>query len=357
MPGFLSTADDSTGSNSDIVSTANPLPVMGLDFGVKVSLGLVPHYKINTKFGRNIDIDTSTVPEDIWGGGGNYPGFNATANQNIDARSSDVDDQGLLVSSGTATETSATALIDSGATFLSDGVAAGDLVINDTQALHGVVTSVDSETKLTVFSWVGIVGAVDTTNISDVYRVANANDTGAAVVRLERLLNANFVSQLPKYLILNGTSGVTATGDYIRCSRARVILAGSSGTNEGEITVRQITTTANIFSVMPIGNGKTQICCDTVPAGTVFFVKHIEMSITRSGGLLGAANFRLNVRPYGQAWIAKRNFELQTGGPISLSEIGSINMIAGTDFKVTAFSVSDSNTIGTASIESYELTV
>lgn len=54
------------------------------------------------------------------------------------------------VSSGTATTDTTDKLIDSGATFQSDGVAVGMYVYNVTDGTWGVIESVDSETQLTI---------------------------------------------------------------------------------------------------------------------------------------------------------------------------------------------------------------
>lgn len=43
-------------------------------FELEVDLGNIAGYTIDTKFGRNSDIDTGSVPEDIWEGGGLYTG-------------------------------------------------------------------------------------------------------------------------------------------------------------------------------------------------------------------------------------------------------------------------------------------
>lgn len=51
---------------------------------------------------------------------------------------------------GQNTSTSANKLIDSGTTFISNGVAATDTVYNDTDSTNAAVVSVDSETQLTL---------------------------------------------------------------------------------------------------------------------------------------------------------------------------------------------------------------
>jgi len=57
-----------------------------------VALGLVPGYSIVNKFGRNDDVDTGTLPESAWNGGGLYDGFNATVAETVDVASTDAND-------------------------------------------------------------------------------------------------------------------------------------------------------------------------------------------------------------------------------------------------------------------------
>lgn len=58
--------------------------------------------------------------------------------------------EGTPVSSGTTDGTTASKLVDSGATFQTDGVQVGDWVYNSTDDTNAVVTAVDSETQLSL---------------------------------------------------------------------------------------------------------------------------------------------------------------------------------------------------------------
>lgn len=321
------------------------------DFGSEVARNLYPGWRIDTKFGRNPDVDAG--PEDMWDGGSTYTGFNATAAETLEVFSADVNDQGSLVSSGTATGGSSTTLIDSGATFITDGVAAGDIVLNDTQGVHGYISSVDSETQVTVYRMTD--GGTSPSNASgDTYRIANANGTGAAVVKLTSLLNSDFEEQTPEYVILNGTTGVNTTGTYLRCPRGKVVLAGSSGLNKGEITVRQSTTTANVMAVMSTF-GQTTIGAYTVPANKFMVIKRFRASITRANGAAGSATILFQTRERGGAWNARRVFEVQTGTGTNFTQEGGIVIPPETDMKFTITQVSDINTICEGAIEYYEI--
>lgn len=315
------------------------------DVGVDVGFGDNDNYTTETKFGRNPDVDTGTTPEDLWAGGGVYTGFNATANEDLDISSDDVDDQGQQISSGTATGGSATTLVDSGADFVTtDGVAAGDCLINDTKGGHGIITSVTA-TTITVFRMVG----ADANESGDSYRVANANDTGAAVVRIDNILNASYVEQTPVYAILNGTTTVTVSVDAMRAPRGQVVLAGSTGNAEGDITCTQATTHANVFFAIPAGTDRTQVGTYTVPSGKVALVKRVRIGIVRINGSPGSANITIRARRYGETFQAVRSFEVQTGDAVNFDQFGGDEYR--TDFKFRIEDVSDNNTTADGAIE------
>lgn len=323
--------------------------ILTSDFGTEVARGLYPEYSINDKFGRNPDIDSG--PEDAWNGGSTYTGFNATAAELLETFSASANDTGSLVSSGTATGGSATTLINTGATFVSDGVAVGDIVINDTQGIHGYIASVDSETQVTVHRMTD--GGTSPANaVGDAYRIATATSTGAAVVKWNNPLNINWEEQVPFYVILNGATGVNSTSTYIRNSRGRVVLAGSSGVNEGEITLRQATTTANVMAVMPTF-GSTTIGATTVPKGKFGLIKDFDAHITRANGAAGSATVVFQTRPRGGAWNALRVYEIQTGAPRGKRKEGALLIPPETDMKFTIVQVSDTNTIMDCDIEFY----
>jgi len=322
------------------------------DFGTEVALGEVPNYSVSTKFGRNSDIDTGSTPEDMWNGGGEYTGFNPTQNRNIEINSTDGNDTGSLITSGTATGGSSSTIEDTGATFVSDGVAVGDLVINDTNSAHGFVTAVTSETVLTVFRMTNGAVTQSSNSSGDDYRIASNNSTGASVVRIEQILNSDYEEQPAKYAILDGTSNVTVTVDAFRCTRAKVIMAGSSGTNEGTLRIRQQTDTSNIFAQVPT-TGQTTIAAYTVPVNKVMVVKRIRLSIVRANGSAGSATINMNVREPSGAWRAVRAFELQTGGIIEFENKGGLVFTEGYDIKYTISSVSDNNTVAEGAFEYY----
>lgn len=323
------------------------------DFGTEIARGLIPGYKINKKFGRNSDIDTGTAPEDIWNGGGIYTGHNCTEAETLEFFSDDVNDRGSLVSSGTATGGSTTTIEDSSATFVSDGVAVGDLLINDTQKTHGFISAV-TETTITIWYMSNGVNG-HSNNSGDAYRIATSIDTGAAVCKFSGMLDADYNSY-SEYVIMNGTTAVSSVGTYLRQDRGKVVLSGSSETNEGEITGRQVTTTANVTMVMPGQSGQTAICASTVPSGETWIIKQLEVSMARASGSAGSAKARFQVRERGGAWQTKRFPEISNGLKYTEKDIGGIVINEFTDVKWGVQEVSDNNTIVSAEFEYFILT-
>ncbi len=63
-----------------------------IEYGLSIRRGLIPGVAAVQIFGRNPDIDTASDFEDIWNGGNDYTGFNATAAETISIVSSDSDD-------------------------------------------------------------------------------------------------------------------------------------------------------------------------------------------------------------------------------------------------------------------------
>lgn len=60
----------------------------------------VPGRSYVLKFGRNVDIDTATVPEDLWNGGGVYAGFPTGAAEEFEVFSSSASANNLDVIGG-----------------------------------------------------------------------------------------------------------------------------------------------------------------------------------------------------------------------------------------------------------------
>ena len=103
--------------------------------------------------------------------------------------------------------------------------------------------------------------------------------TGARTVELQGLDSS--WNLLTETVTMNGTSAVTTTGSFLRIFRAKVVTAGSSGRNEGTITIRDqdtSTTRALITNGATDGNGQTLMAVYTIPAGKTGYVININVS-------------------------------------------------------------------------------
>lgn len=282
------------------------------DWYYTIGENFIPNLSYIHKYGFNGDIDASVAYEVVWGGGGPYTGFNATAAETIEISSADISDVGALVSSGTVTLASENTLVDSEATFISDGVAVGDVVLNDTDRSHGIITDVGNETTLTVFSYTKTGAFLSATEIGDSYRIATAASTGAAVMEIKSLLDGDLDNETSEYLILNGTTWVDTVGTYRRASRGSVILAGSGGTNTAVLTVRQKTTTANVFMRIPAGFGHSMIAAWTIPNGLEGHLTGWYVAL--AGKIQAVCVARLVIRHFGETFVVKELIAVSGNG-------------------------------------------
>lgn len=325
-------------------------------FGTEVARGKYEDegWRIDTLEGKNSDVDTASTPEDMWNGGGEYTGFNAIANENIETFSASANDTGSVLSSGVSTDGTALTISLTGATFITDGITVGDLLINDTKIAHGHITALTQE-EITVFRMTNGVASQVVNEAGDSFRVATATGSGAAVMRHYGILNEDFEKQPAVYVVLNGVTGVVTPADAMRLNHSKVVLSGSTDHNEGTITIRQAITTANVFAQVPI-TGETTTLAGTVPKNEVFLIKHYDANIVRSTGAAGSATILLRVRePKGGSWTSPRILDVQTGGKVNVDKVGGILLYEGEDFKYTIDSVSDNNTIATGFLEYYEI--
>lgn len=345
-PGIVLIDDD--GDQMGIESN----PFYARDYYFEIGSGNISGKSFVHKFGKNPDIDTGSF-EVIWEGGGDHLGLNASAAETLDIFSGAAADAGTLVSNGSATGGSSITLEDIGATFVSDGVAIGDIILNDTQLFHGIVKVVTSETVLTVVrfdSEGNTVGGVFASG--DVYRVATPASTGAAVVQLIFLLDSDLANETNEFVILNGASVVESVGSYRRNARSRVILAGSGGSNVGLITIRQKTTTANIFATMPVGYNETMVCIYTIPMGKEGHL--LDMYAGLAGKVGANSSIRFMTRHVGEPFTVREEFSILGGGSSYIKrdyQVPKNDMPGGTDIKIMA----DTDTNNTAVAAGFDL--
>lgn len=83
--------------NSVVSQDADALVTRSIGEEVGISRGLFSGYSVVNKFGRNPDIDTASVPEDVWNGGGTYAGFPTGSPEEFQIVLSDAGDVGGVV--------------------------------------------------------------------------------------------------------------------------------------------------------------------------------------------------------------------------------------------------------------------
>lgn len=110
-----------------------------------------------------------------------------------------------------------------------------------------------------------------------------ASGTGARTVTVEGL-DANY-NQVSETLTVGGSAGSV---EFFRVFRAFVATSGSSGTNEGTISISQgATTLAQIRTVgspTSTGLGQTFMAIYTVPAGYTGYIYQWDLSTAKSDG-------------------------------------------------------------------------
>jgi hypothetical protein len=252
---FGSQTQLTSGLSSTVQQDADALTVRTIDPEIAIAKGLFEGYSIINKFGRNGDIDTGSVPEDIWNGGGTYAGFPTGAPEEFQVFSSSASDTGTLTFTYLPTTTS-------------------------TAYLTATVT-------------------------------------------------------------LNGTSTVNTGVTGYRMHTAQYNNGNATTFNVGTITVRHITTTANIFCVMPIGRSQTNVAAYTVPFG---YTAHIRRLFCRViGSTSGIVDGALWIRGAGMSPRLRRPFTSATADAFEELPYGGITVSSQSDIMVRISSASANN--------------
>lgn len=263
-------------------------------FEMQVATGMIPGWRIIRKFGEHNDLDAET--RDVWPEDVDYVPISGA--ENIDIVSDNAADVGTLRAAGTVTETSFTSLIDDQADFVSAGVAVGDAILCDTAIslfdghtlAYGYVTGVTA-TELTYRSPEGMK-----LSAGDIYRVAGAGSTGAAVLRISEGLDANGLRS-QEFIILNGTTVVPTIKQFSEAHRAVVILTGTAQNNVGKLTASFGGTV--LFSI-PATRAQTQQAIYTIPTNEIGYLSGYNIGQYRLGTPGGAmVNFVAKTSQFG----------------------------------------------------------
>jgi len=95
-----------TSFNAVSTKDADAILVKSISDELLISSGLIAGFSVVNKFGRNTDIDTGSVPEDIWNGGGTYTGFPSGSPEEFEIFSSNAGDTGSITFTYLASNTS-----------------------------------------------------------------------------------------------------------------------------------------------------------------------------------------------------------------------------------------------------------
>ena len=134
--------------------------------------------------------------------------------------------------------------------------------------------------------------AAETLNVVSTDADDTSAGTGARTVEIEGLNSSWAV--ITETVSMNGTTNVTTTNSFLRVYRARVVTAGSSGVNEGTITMTN-TTSSNVIGQISVDNsgfGQTLMAIYTIPAGKTGYL----ISINGSSSKDNEHSFRLLAR-------------------------------------------------------------
>ena len=121
--------------NSTIQQDADAIVVRVRDFEFDIAAGRAQGFSVVNKFGDNPDVDAGTVPEDVWGGDGVYPGFPTGAAETLQVFSASAND----AAAGTGARTVRVIGLDG-----------SHNVIQETVTLNGVTPVVTTQSFLRV---------------------------------------------------------------------------------------------------------------------------------------------------------------------------------------------------------------
>lgn len=251
---------------------------VNMDPMLEISRGVFPNIKYRNLKGRNPDVDTGTVPEDLWDGNtALYVPPTFAQPLDITGGAQDTGVKVNVTSGGTVTTASLTQIIDTAADFVTDAIVQGDIVLNDTTQDHSYVISVDSANVLTVIR----MHHGDVNEIGDVYRIVRATGTGAAVAHIKEGLDVNLDIQ-KEFVILNGAAIVSTVNDYSRLNIAHTHGVGSGGANAGNIEFTA-QTDGTLTGRITAGLGEMAQLFYTVPRGYDGWITGLESTLFKTG--------------------------------------------------------------------------
>ena len=317
------------------------------DFYFDVSDGKVDNHSVQNKFGTYKVALAGVANNDILGGGGVY--VPPTADRIHQVKSDNIEDTGTKRGDYTSTTFGVTKFIDSGANFIVDSVAVGDVVMNDTTQDHSLVVSVDSATELTVKPW----HHSNESNVGDSFRIAGlaAGKTGTPVIHI-RIGYKEMGEELKEFIIMNGIISVPTLNSYYRITRVHQHGSTSAGYNIGLVTLTA-DVDATITAQIEPKKGQTQMAFVHVPYGSKGLVKEWGATMHREGA---AKDALAALELVTELWGTDGENVKSNGGCSIFSELSKsfdcpISISQGTDIWIRSTSTSDTNTIISATLD------
>lgn len=168
--------------------------------------------------------------------------------------------------------------------------------------------------------------------------------TGARTVRIFGLQSATsetYTSEDIDLDVADGTNPVTSVNSWYRINRAKVLTAGANDFNEGQLTIRHVTTTANVFAVMPAGRNRTAICAYTIPFNRTGLLIDLRTRLSRANNGAGSADMVFLKKDDGLAWDTIDGYTVTNSSAPVLAFDGYLDpLIALTDIVLRCESVS-----------------
>ncbi len=203
--------------NSVIQADADAIVTRSVPIEAEIALGKVAGHSIINVFGRNSDIDTTSVPEDVWAGGGVYTGFPTGAAELVTVTSSSVND---------------TALGSGARTVELSGLDANGVEQTEIITLNGT-SLVDSVNTWTRVNRVVVLTSGSSNQAANTGIITVAHKTTTSNIFAQLPIGGN-ITQIGCYTV---PTGKTALLQYVEVMLDRTTGAGT-GTAQGALWIR-----------------------------------------------------------------------------------------------------------------------
>ncbi len=182
----------------------------------------------------------------------------------------------------------------------------------------------------------------------------NAADTGARTVEIRGLASNTSTEYTTQSVTMNGSTSSAAqiSGTWWRVVSAKVLTAGSTGSNEGTITIGTAANgTGTVYATIEPNENTSTNTIYTVPANHRLIIKHIVMAQARSNGATGSAQTSILTRASDggaggdDIFYPIKRFDIQTGMELNILYEGGLVVDEGTDIKARCEGVSGASAI------------